>query len=69
MPCALPTGSWMPSGNGFDSVLDERQAVVERRHHVRVRAEAALDDVAAPLAEESVEHAVAAAQHGLVVSL
>ncbi len=48
---------------------DERQPVVERRDHVRVLAEAALEDVAAALPEEAVEHAVAAAQHGLLVQL
>ena len=44
---------------------DERQAVVERRDDVGVLAEAALDDVAAALAEEAVEHPVAGAEHGL----
>ena len=47
--------------------LDERQAVVERGHHGGRRAEAGREDVAAALAEEPVEDAVAAAQDRLVI--
>ena len=69
IPRAAPTGVGMPSWNGLDSVSMKVRPLSRLDTRLVVEAEPALDDVAAPLAEEAVEHAVAAAQHGLVVEL
>ena len=68
MPSAAPCGSLDAAPtNGFDSVSMNVSPLSSDRHHGRRRAEAGGDDVAAALAEEAVEHAVAAAQDRLVV--